>query len=159
MRRNGSIRSRVGSALLTATLFALPACDAAEPLSGSDAVVAVRDSQYLIAVEFSSPDSPDAVGELRVHVEPQNGWKFALEAPASLRVDEPAGFEFDAESDATKHSIKHLEFTRTFRADGPGDTLAKGHIKFGICEGDESLCVLVKRELDLPLRVAFTEPQ
>ena len=159
MRRIGSTRSRRGSAFSTVALFALLACDAAEHGLGSDAIVAVRDSQYQIAVELSSPDSPDAVGELRVHVEPQNGWKFAVEAPASLRLEEPAGFKFDEESDATNHSKAHLEFTRTFRADGPGDTLAKGHIKFGICEGDESLCVLVKRDLDLPLKVAFAEPQ
>jgi hypothetical protein len=159
MNPTRSIRGRLRPALWSAALFALAGCDLAERLPGTDAVVAVRDSQYEIAVEFSSPDSADSVGELRVHVEPRNGWKFALEAPASLHVEDPAGFEFDDASDPTSHSIGHLEFTRTFRADGPGDTLAKGHIKFGICEGDESLCVLVKREVDLPLKVAFAEPQ
>jgi hypothetical protein len=157
MNQRRSIRRRLRPALLSAALFALAACELAERLPGRDAVVAVRDAQYEIAVKLSSPDSADSVGELRVHVEPRNGWKFALEAPASLRVDEPAGFEFDEESDPTNHSIGHLEFTRTFRADGPGDTLAKGHIKFGICESDESLCVLVRREVDLPLKVAFEE--
>lgn len=142
-----------------ATVFALAACDSVGRSSGSDAIVSIRDPQYRIDVELSSPDSPDTFGELRVHVEPQNGWKFALEAPASLRLEEPAGFEFEGDTDATNHSLRHLEFTRSFRADGAGDTLAKGHIKFGICEGDESLCVLVRRELDLPLKVTFAEPQ
>jgi hypothetical protein len=142
-----------------AALFALVACDSTEGTRGADAILAVSDSQYRIDVELDSPDSPEGLGQLRVHVEPQNGWKFALEAPASLRLEEPAGFDFDEDSDATDHSLRHLEFTRTFRAEGAGDTLAKGHIKFGICEGDESLCVLVKRELDLPLKIAFAEPQ
>ena len=159
MSRNGSIRGQLTSALLSAALFALPACDSAEPPPTSDAVVAVPDSQYRIAVESSSPDSPAASGQLRVHVEPQNGWKLALEAPASLHVEEIAGFEFDAEADTMDRSIGHLKFTRTFRAESAGDAVARGRIKFGICEGDESLCLLVQEELDLPLKVAFTKPE
>ncbi len=159
MGLEGSIRAWTRWATLGAAVFALAACDSVDRSSGSDSIVTIRDSQYRIDVELSSPDSPDTFGELRVHVEPQNGWKFALEAPASLRLEEPAGFEFEEDTDPTDHSLQHLEFTRSFRADGAGDTLAKAHIKFGICEGDESICVLVRRELDLPLKVAFAEPQ
>jgi len=159
MSGNGSIRDQMAKVLLGAVLFALPGCNSAEQLPGSGAVVALRDSQYRIAVETRSPDSPDAVGQLLVHVEPQNGWKFALEAPAALHLDEIAGVEFEGVSEVTAHSKGHLEFTRSFRAEGAGDNLARGHIKFGICEGDESLCVLVRRDLDLPLSVAFTEPE
>ncbi len=145
MNRNGSIRGQLVAALSSAALFALPACDAAELPPASDASVAMRDSQYRIAIESSSPDSPDAFGRLRIQVEPQKGWKIALEAPATLHLEETAGLEFDAESDATDRSIGHLEFTRTFRAQSAGDAVARGRIKFGICEGDGSLCVLVQR--------------
>ena len=159
MSRNGSIRGQLTAALLSAALFAFPACESSEPPPSSDAVVGVRESQYRIAIESSSPDSPDSLGRLRVRVEPQNGWKVALEAPATLRLDATAGLEFNGESDATERSKGHLEFTRTFRAESAGDTVAQGQIKFGICEGDESLCVLVQRKLDVPLKVAFAQPE
>ncbi len=159
MSRNGSIRGQVRWALLSAVLFALLACDSAEQPLTSDAVVTILDSQYRIAVESSSPDSPDASGQLRVHVEPRNGWKVALEAPATLHLEETAGLEFDAESGATNRSSSHLEFTRSFRATSSGDAVARGRLRFGICEGDESLCMMVQRELDLLVKVAFAEPE
>jgi hypothetical protein len=145
--------------MLCVPLFALSACDSGEQPATSDAVVAVRDSQYRIAIESIPPDTPDAVGQLRVYVEPQNGWKVALEAPATLHLEETAGLEFNPEPDATDRSTSHLEFTRTFHANSTGDAVARGRLRFGICEGDESLCVVVQRELDLPVKVAFAEPE
>ncbi len=115
MSLEGSIRAWTRWVTLGAAVFALAGCDSVDRLSGSDAIVAIRDSQYRIDVELSSPDSPDTFGELRVHVEPQNGWKFALEAPASLRLEEPAGFEF--EEDAIAGGLSELEHRTRSAAD------------------------------------------
>ena len=76
--------------------------------------------------------------------------RLALEA-SGVRI-EPATF---ANEDARVLDADGFEFAGALHADAAGPGRARGQLKFGICEGPQEKCVIVRRELDIPLQVVF----
>jgi hypothetical protein len=122
--------------------------------------IGVGDSRY--RADLSRVPTAAGSGEARLRLEPEAGWHIVPEAPASLRLVAPEGFEFASPqqrgSDALEHSEQALEFAlslRSTRARGrvrPPDAPARAQIKFGICRDDAEGCEIVRQELELPLQ-------
>ena len=148
--------TRGGPVLLAAALGAL-ACgqEAAE----SRSAIAAQDAGYRIHYEATSPASPATPGRLVIRVETRNDWHVAPEAPVSLVLHAPAGLELDPalqrSGDALRSSGEMLEFGSDLHAERPGAALVRGSLKFGMCQGEAERCVIVRRELELPLEIAF----
>jgi hypothetical protein len=140
-----------------AALALLAGCAAGE--EPAEAGIAARDSRFVVSFESSSPASAEAPGQLRILVEPLDPWHLALEAPATLKLQAPAGLELQpAEQraeDAVQYSAGALEFASTIRAGKAGAALVRGQLKFGMCEGEDTRCVIVRHDLELPLEIAF----
>ena len=64
-----------------------------------------------------------------------------LRFDASVRVE-------DAGAAATT-----LAFTNGFRGSEPGAAVARGRVKFGMCQGESERCVIVQRDLELPIAI------
>lgn len=146
--------------LLAAALASLLALAACTPDNApGDPAIAARDSRFVISFESSAPASPAANGRLRILVEARDPWHLALEAPVTLKLEAPPGFELEpAEQraeDAVQRSTAALEFASTYRTAKAGEALVRGHLKFGMCEGEDTRCVIIRRDLELPLDVAF----
>ena len=158
MRGTSMGRGDVAAALLGATLLSFAGCGSSAEPPSSVATVIDSDSRYQITLEASSPDSSEAVGHLRVRVDTRNDWHVADDAPAWFRIDETAGLEIDAagkrEPEKTSTSDR-LDFAWEFTAATAGEAIARGQVKFGLCEGDDDACTIVKRDLELPLKIAF----
>ena len=139
-------------------LIALAACSPREnPLTPAAAVVA-EEARYRITFESSSPETPDDAGRLRVRVQMQGVWKVVPEAPAWLQLEAGPGIDLvpprKREPDATR-TTERLEFSHEYRATHAREAVARGHLKFGICKGERDHCVIIERDIVLPLETAF----
>lgn len=114
------------------------------------------DSRYRVDLS-QAPAAPGSSGG-RLRLAPESGWHIVPDAPASLRLAAPAGFEFAATeqrgSDAIEHSEQALEFAFSVRpthAQDAPSAPARAQIKFGVCRDDAQGCEIVRQEFDLPL--------
>jgi hypothetical protein len=146
-----------GAAGALALLALATGCAAGEEPGGAG--IAARDARFVVSFESSAPASPEAPGSLRILVEPRAPWHLALEAPATLRLEPPAGLQVEPaeqrSEDAVRHTAEALEFASALRAGRAGEALVRGHVKFGMCEGEDTRCVIVRQDLELPLDIAF----
>ncbi|MEM7413432.1 MAG: hypothetical protein AAF430_24585 [Myxococcota bacterium] len=144
-------------------LFALVALGAwlgcAAEAEAPEPELLVSEDRFRVLLASDSPSAADQAGELRVTVETTGGWHVAEEAPARLDLTAPATMAFEpAELRQSEVRAKHengFEFVTKLFAEAPGGGVAQGLLKFGICEDDESQCVIVRRDLTLPIDVAF----
>ncbi len=152
MKLPSGARSRARLGALGAALFALGACGDSDGPPGARLVA--EDSRYRVTLARAGSSGPDTA-ELHLRVEPTNGWHIAPEAPARLRFAEQPGLHWDPaelSSEETGHiDADGLEFGTTLRMEAGGPTDARAHLKFGICEGPKEKCVIVRRDLELPL--------
>ena len=119
----------------------------------------VSEDRYRVLLSSLSPASADRPGELRLRVETTGGWHVADEAPARLDLIAPATMAFEPtelrEGEVREKSADGFEFVAKLFAESPGAATALGELKFGICEDDDSACVVVREDLSLPLDIAF----
>ena len=128
------------------------------PDAPDGAMLVATDARYRVLLHTDAAPSGDAPGTLRLHVETVNGWKIAPEAPARLDLEPHTDLEFEPatlrQEDATHIGEDAFEFVTRVRASRAGATTARGKLKFGVCEGDKEQCMIMRRELDLPIEVA-----
>ena len=117
-----------------------------------------REGRYRVHIDSTPPSGDGETGEVRVRVEPTAPWHVSLEAPVSLALEAPPGVTFEpavlGRGDATTHNDDVLEFRTAYRCDASeadaSEAEGSGRLKLGICQGD--LCVIVREELDIPVR-------
>jgi hypothetical protein len=160
-------RERGVGFLLCAVLLALPACSPGEgvpetthPSVPAESVAELAidpggaaDRRYRLDVRL---EGENAARSLRVRVEPRRGWHLATEAPVALSLEAPAGLRFEPASQhgdaAARFDRDGLELTCSVDGGGAPRAVARGGLRFGICEGEDGPCAIVRREL------AFTLP-
>jgi hypothetical protein len=124
--------------------------------------VVARDARYRVTSDTSPAPTATAPGSLRVRVETLNGWHVAPEAPARLDLTATDALHFEPAELREQHLQRlgddGFEFSASVRATRPGPATAHARLKFGICEGPKAKCVIVRRELELPLEVARVRP-
>ena len=154
----GSVRARVAALAL-----ALLACSGEAPRSAPNdggPLVLAEESRYRILASAVSPTSAHAPGELRVSVVASGGWHVEPAAPTRLSLEsdavriEPAAF---TNEDATVLDGDGFEFAAALHAEDPGPFQATGQLKFGICEAPDANCVIVRRDLEIPLEIVFSD--
>ncbi len=95
--------------------------------------------------------------ELRVEVQTTGGWHIAPEAPARLDLSSGA-LEFAEPALRAEHQQALTDdgfaFATRVSSDRAGRHTATGRLKFGICEGPKAQCVIVRRELAIPVDIA-----
>ena len=125
---------------------------------GGEGAVVATDSRYRVTAHAVPPPAVNAPGRLRLHVQTLNGWHVTAEAPARLDLAGPETLTFEPaelrQQDARPLGEDAFEFVTTVRADRAGSATAHATLKFGICEGPKAKCVIVRRELELPIEVA-----
>jgi hypothetical protein len=143
-------------ALLLAILLA--GCNA--PSDPDAATVLAEEARYRILSSHVSPGSPDSSGEVRVRVAATGGWHIAPEAPLRLDFSSAdvilAPLELRSE-DAESLSDEGFAFATGLRAAEAGAATAQAKIKFGICEGPKEKCVIIRRDMEIPLEIVFTD--
>lgn len=158
-RRTPLCHARRPAARVLALVAAAVACAPAG--SDEDGRVVARDSNYRVTMQAASPKNAEDAGELRLTVETSEGWHIAPEAPAKLDLasEGPLRFEPSAlrQADAQGVHDDGFEFATALRSERPGHALARGELKFGICEDPARKCILVRRSLELPIEVAFDD--
>lgn len=132
---------------LSAVLLLLACSEASGPVDPGPALLA-EDGRYRVVSE-------SAGNALTVRVEATGGWHIAPEAPAKLDLSldgarvEPAALRAEHARELTEDVI---EWGCQVLPDGSGrDVDAVGQLKFGICEGPKEKCVIVRREIQIPL--------
>jgi hypothetical protein len=147
--------TRAAVGFYAVTLLAA-ACDGGGGTATAQAGVLEGDPRYRIEYEARPPASRGSAGELRLSVQPLADWHLAPQAPAKLFLEDGDGVRFEAAArdDATGPPESALAFTSDFHCDEPGTRVARGRIKFGMCQGDSERCYIVERDLELPLEVA-----
>ena len=133
-----------GALAVLALLLLAPACGG----PAESRAVVLRDPHY--SVELVTRGAGTGEGALRLRVETRGGWHVADEAPASLGVEPAAGLEFEPVS-LEERTTGSLEFAVAYRAGPDAPSEAAARLKFGICEEQDAGCILVKRDLQLPL--------
>lgn len=114
------------------------------------------DARYEITLEATPPDRPEAEGTFLVRVDTRGDWHVADEAPAWLRIDETSGLEMDGGKRVPASATdRRIDFDFPFSATIDGPAFARGELKFGVCEGDDDACSIVKEEIELPVTIAF----
>jgi hypothetical protein len=140
-------------ALALGALALATACGDAHP-EGS---VVASDARYRVTAH-ADPVTVAAAGRLRVRVETQNGWHVTAEAPARLDWSGPPALRFEPaalrQDDLVPLGEDAFEFVTAVGSERAGTATARGQLKFGICEGPKAKCVIVRRELELPIEVA-----
>jgi hypothetical protein len=148
---------------LPASAALLLACSGEAPdatLSTDGLIVLAEESRYRIVSRSVSPEAASRPGELVVSVAASGGWHVEPEAPTQLELEssgvrlEPSAF---ANEDARVLDSGGFEFAAAIHAEAPGEGHARGQVKFGICEGPDEKCVIVRREVEIPLRVVFAD--
>ncbi len=136
------------------------ACACGPPADSSEPIVVAAEARYRVLARASPPSSAASRGELRVEVQTSGGWHIAPEAPARLEL-EPRGVTLAStdlrEEDKQSADEDGFVFATEVRALSPGHHAATGKLKFGICEGPKEKCVIVRRDLSIPVDVAFTD--
>jgi len=116
-----------------------------------------RDDHYRVTFEVEAPPSLDETGTLRLRVAPRGGWKVAPEAPVRLDLVAPDTLSFEPASPELPEGAAGedgFELVTLLRAYQSGSALARGRLRFGICEGPEAVCVAVDRELEIPIEIS-----
>lgn len=153
------MRVRVIAFLALAALACSVASEGPSNLE-SEALVVAEEKRYRIVAHAVSPVSDHSPGELRVKMVASGGWHLEPEAPIRLDFEpsdvrlEPTSF---ANEDAHVLNDDSFEFVAQLHADASGDRYAKGKIKFGICEGPKEQCVIVRRDIEIPLQIIFAD--
>ena len=130
------------------------------PPAEQETLVLAEESRYRISAHTVLPTSAESPGELRVTMTASEGWHVEPDAPIRLDLEpsgvrlEPAAF---ANQDAVVLTDEGFEFVAQLSADTSGPGHAKGRIKFGICEGPKEQCVIVRRDLEIPLPIVFAD--
>ena len=114
------------------------------------------DGSYRIEFEAQPPASRDASGQIRLSVRPLKDWHLAPEAPAMLRLEDADGLSFDTavRVEPTAPADRKLDFHNGFRCAGAGAFVVRGRVEFGMCKGDSLHCIIIQRDLELPLEIA-----
>lgn len=108
-----------------------------------------RDARYELRVWANPAATPGAAEGLRVRIEPRGGWHLAPEAPAWLRLEEPAEMRLEPSFEGTEGAeAAALEFRAEYAA---GERRLRGQLKFGVCEDGDSRCAIVRRDLVVAL--------
>ena len=130
------------------------ACGAASSSPADVDLGGTVDSRYRLTGAVVAGE-PNASPQLRVRVEPRHGWHIAPEAPARLDLESSAGVRFPRErltrEDAAALDEEQLVFTTGFSVEPGAPVTARGQLKFGICEGEDQVCAIVRRDLDIAL--------
>jgi hypothetical protein len=136
------------------------ACACGPAANSNEPTVVAEDARYRVLARTSSPSSATSSGELRVEVQTSGGWHIAPEAPARLDLTARgvtlASTEL-REEDKQSADEDGFVFATELRASAPGRHAVLGTLKFGICEGPKEKCVIVRRDLSIPVDVAFTD--
>jgi hypothetical protein len=133
-------------------------CGCAEPASEGDPAVVAQESRYRVVTDASA--SGPGVGMLDVRVEATGGWHIAPEAPVRLDLAAPDVTFVPAKlraEHASKLDENVIEWSSELRAESSGGRTASGQLKFGICEGDAEQCVIIRRDLEIPLVLAHSD--
>ena len=112
----------------------------------------VTDSRYTLEWK-ADPAEGRRERTLYVRVRPSSGWHIAEAAPATLRFDPTPGPSVDpakqGRDDATQHSGEGFEFEAALRKVPNTGAAASGHLKFGICQGQNERCFIVRRHFEV----------
>ncbi len=145
-------RSRVAGLAIAIALLAT-GCDekpvrvplSLHPGAGSDA-------RYRIDVRLDT-EALEASCVLTVRAEPAVGWHIAPTAPTRLNWKPSAHLTIEQTSqrnaDAVAFDRDALEFRTQLGGCGSDGVRLEGRLKFGICEGDDERCAIVRRDLNL----------
>ena len=135
------------SGIVTLAALVLACSEATRPVDPGPALLA-EESRYRVVSESDG-------SVLTVRVEATGGWHIAPEAPAKLDLTvagarvEPAALRAEHARELTEDVI---EWGCQVLPDGSGgDVDAAGQLKFGICEGPKEKCVIIRREIEIPL--------
>ena len=135
---------------LAAGLLLLCGCAEVAPEGGPTLVV--EENRYRVVAETIS--SGEGLGVLDVRVEAAGGWHIAPEAPVRLDLAAP-DMTFTPAKLRAEHARKLdedvIEWSCELNATTPARRVASGQLKFGICEGDAEQCVIVRRDLQIPV--------
>ena len=140
------------------SLLLLLLCACAEPTAEPAPVVIAEESRYRVIAE-ATPIEP-GVGMLDLRVEATGGWHIAPEAPVRLDIE-----AFEVTFSPAKLRAEHartldedaIEWSCEFRADKVSGSTATAQLKFGICEGPAEKCVIIRREVEIPIGVALAK--
>jgi len=105
-----------------------------------------------------SPETPSSTGSLDIRVEAIGGWHIAPEAPLRLDLQSAEIRLMPAElrrEQARSISEEGFDFRAEVRAERAGPTTAHGQLKFGICRAREDKCIIMRREFEVPVEIAF----
>ena len=109
------------------------------------------DRRYALELRLAAAgaEEPGEALELRVNARP--GWHVAPEAEARLELEAAGGARFDPQrlvsADAERLDESGLSFHSRLHREGSARQEASGNLRFGICEGEDGPCQIVRREL------------
>lgn len=116
-----------------------------------------RDSRYRVEIET---DAGPVSGVLSLRVVPVEDWHLVPDSPASLGVT-GRGVAFPrallASEDAIYDGDESLAFSLPFDREVDGDARVSGQLKFGICQGDDERCVVIRRDLEFVLQATSAD--